>query len=510
MLSVAQLKKMISEGEGFVVEFKKNSDRLSADVFETVASFSNRYGGHIILGVSDNGEILGVNRNTVEGMKKNFVNQLNNPEFMVPSLFLNLEEIEVDGKLLLYTYIPVASQMVMMGTKIFDRAEDADLDIGRSVDLVANLARRKSNAFTERELFPYVTEKELRIEELMPKVRNRTRRIPNHPWIEMSDMEIMKSAGLYEDDWRMGRKGYNLAAILLFGRDEVIRSCTPNYLTDAIFRDKNPDRYDDRLVVTSNLILAYSTLMDFIAKHTNDKFFLLGDRRVSVRDLIAHEIVSNSLAHRDYASAFPAKIVVEKDKIWSENWNRAQRVGDIDPESFKPYPKNPLIAMFFTNIGYADQLGSGVRNLFKYTRIYSGCDPKLIEDDVFKTIVPFATGVVNDDIGVVNNGNGVANTELNDTEKNRREASGKRRGKTGGKQAENRRKTGGILTTNDEKFFKQLEPHLSKGEWITAKMVEEIIGKSNSIAKGLLARLVSARLLEADGTTKGKRYRPLN
>ena len=47
-----------------------------------------------------------------------------------------------------------------------------------------------------------------------------------------------------------------------------------------------------------------------------------------------------------------------------------------------------MIANFFRNIGYADQLGSGVRNLFKYSRLYSGEDPEFIEGDIFKIIVP--------------------------------------------------------------------------------------------------------------------------
>lgn len=53
-----------------------------------------------------------------------------------------------------------------------------------------------------------------------------------------------------------------------------------------------------------------------------------------------------------------------------------------------PNSKNPLIASFFRNIGYADQLGSGVRNLFKYSKYYSGQEPKFIEGDVFRIIVP--------------------------------------------------------------------------------------------------------------------------
>ena len=50
-----------------------------------------------------------------------------------------------------------------------------------------------------------------------------------------------------------------------------------------------------------------------------------------------------------------------------------------------------LILLYFSDsvhIGYADQLGSGVRNLFKYSRLYSGEDPEFIEGDIFKIIVP--------------------------------------------------------------------------------------------------------------------------
>ena len=54
-------------------------------------------------------------------------------------------------------------------------------------------------------------------------------------------------------------------------------------------------------------------------------------------------------------------------------------------EAFSPYPKNPLLASFFVNIGRADTLGSGMRNLYKYTKLYSHAEPILTEGDVFKT-----------------------------------------------------------------------------------------------------------------------------
>ena len=168
----------------------------------------------------------------------------------------------VDGKLVLYVYVPISSQVELCSGKIFDRIGDADVDITKSTDLAANLYRRKSSMFTEREVFPYVTEKELRLD-LMPGVRRMAlSHFPKHPWEKMSDMDILKSARLYEEDWRTGKKGFNLAAVLLFGRDDVIHSCVPGYVTDAIMRRVNLDRYDDRLMVETNLIESYDLLMD--------------------------------------------------------------------------------------------------------------------------------------------------------------------------------------------------------------------------------------------------------
>lgn len=204
----------------------------------------------------------------------------------------------------------------------------------------------------------------------------------------MNDMELLKSAGLYEKDRKTGKEGYNMACILLFGTKEAILSCVPGYKTDAIYRVENMDRYDDRLIIENNLIESYDLLMGFVAKHTNDKFFLIDNINMSFRSIIAREIVSNLLVHREFASAFPAKLIIEKDKIYTENWNRAQRIGRIEPQDFTPYPKNPILANFFMNIGYADSLGSGVRNLYKFTKIYSGGEPDLEEGDIFKLTVP--------------------------------------------------------------------------------------------------------------------------
>ncbi|MCM1210120.1 MAG: putative DNA binding domain-containing protein [Blautia sp.] len=410
-MTIEKLEELLRAGEGFTIEYKECVNGLNNSVYETVCSFSNRYGGYMLLGVKEvdnKGMVIGVNPNCIMDMKKNFVNMLNNPQKIHPSLYLNLEEIEYLGKKVLWVYIPVTSQIEFCNGKIFDRNEDADQDVSTSADLVASISNRKSATYTERIIFPYATADDLCMDFIGKARQMAVNKYKEHPWKNMSDMELLKSAGLYEKDRKTGKEGYNMACILLFGTKEAILSCVPGYKTDAIYRVDNMDRYDDRLIVASNLIESYDLLMEFIAKHTNDKFFLIDNVNMSVRSAIAREIVSNLLVHREFASAFPAKLIIEKNRIYTENWNRAQRVGKIEPQDFTPYPKNPILANFFVNIGYADSLGSGVRNLYKYTKIYSGGEPDLEEGDIFKLTVPIANLE-----NIVTENNGLSKRQMN-------------------------------------------------------------------------------------------------
>jgi len=128
--------------------------------------------------------------------------------------------------------------------------------------------------------------------------------------------------------------------------------------------------------------------MEFARKHLSDKFFLENTNRVSLRNIISREMISNTLMHREFTSSFVAKFVIESNRMYIENANRSVKVGYITPENLEPNPKNPLIASFFRNIGYADTLGSGTRKLYKYSEYYSGKYPELEDGDIFRITVP--------------------------------------------------------------------------------------------------------------------------
>ena len=320
-------------------------------------------------------------------MVKNFIKTVSNPEIINPTVYLSPEILEYEGKQIIHIHIPSSSEVHSCKKVIYDRVDDADVKV-TATSQIAALYIRKQNIFTEKKVYPYVREDDLRLD-LLPRIRQRAvNRFQDHEWKNMSDTELLRSAGLFGEDKETGKQGYNLAAVMLLGRDDVIRSINPVYRTDAILRKINLDRYDDRIIVQTNLIESYDLLVQFAEKHLLDKFYLEDDTRVSLRGVIVREILVNTLIHREFTSPYFAKFIIEKDKMYTENANRATNSGVITPDNFEPNPKNPIIAAFFRNIWLADELGSGVRRLYRYVPRYSGKEPELIDGDIFRIIVP--------------------------------------------------------------------------------------------------------------------------
>lgn len=318
-------------------------------------------------------------------------------------MYLPVDEFEIDSKTILHVYVPESSQVHNTNRRIFDRNEDGDFDITDNTDLVAAMYIRKQREYTENTVFPYATASDLK-QELIDRARiMATNRNPHHPWERMTNEEILRRAGLYKKNLQTGESGYTLACILLFGTDEAILSALPHHKTDAIYRVKETDRYDDRDDIRCNLIESYDRLMAFIEKHVDDKFYMENEIRVSARNKLFREVIANMLIHREYSNAYPAKLIIEKDCVKTENGNKARGLGAISLTDFVPYPKNPVIASVFKEIGWAEELGSGMRNIVKYSKVYSGTIPEFIDGDVFKTKISLngtVNGTVNDTVNV--------------------------------------------------------------------------------------------------------------
>jgi len=139
----ANLRQLLEQGEGISVEFKKATNQLPDNFFETVCSFLNRNGGTILLGISDDKTIEGVNPNSADLLCKNIANLSNNQQKLFPSFLIEPTIVEYEDKILIHAFVPISSQVHRCNNKIFDRSADGDFEI-KSDAQIKNLYTRKN------------------------------------------------------------------------------------------------------------------------------------------------------------------------------------------------------------------------------------------------------------------------------------------------------------------------------------------------------------------------------
>ena len=431
-MNMKELQSIFTIGETVAVEFKRCGNGIENDTYETVCSFLNRFGGELFMGVLDDGTVVGVPEKAAPDMVKNFIKVVSNPVLFSPTTYLIPEIIKYDeNHTIIHVHIPPSAEVHSYKKVIYDRVDDADVKV-TATGAIAQMYIRKQNIFTEKKIYPYAKMEDLRLD-LLPKIRIMAQNHAGgqHPWTTMDDQELLKSAGLYGRDIVTGEEGFNLAAIMLLGKDDVILNVAPTYVTDALVRKVNVDRYDDREIIKTNLIESYSQLLDFGRKNLPDKFFL------------------------------------------------------------EPNPKNPLIASFFRNIGYADQLGSGVRKLFKYSKYYSGKDPLFVEDDVFRIIVPL-DDAYSFDYGIEAGSSKVI--ESNNADKMPINAD---------KMPINAGKTLVNSLSAQQNSIIQFAKETGS---IKSRQVEELLGVKQRRARRILGELVNMGILERQGAYKSTEY----
>lgn len=108
---------------------------------------------------------------------------------------------------------------------------------------------RKQGHYSERTVYPWVTRDDLEMD-LFDVVREALgANDADHPWLSLTDDELLGAARLYGRDQTTGERGFNLAAVALLGKEETLLDVMPLYRTDA------------------NLVRAYDELVDLPPVH---------------------------------------------------------------------------------------------------------------------------------------------------------------------------------------------------------------------------------------------------
>lgn len=349
MIKKTDFLKLGKSGESNKLEFK---EVFNESIFKTISAFANSYGGVIIVGVGDKGEINGIEID--DKTYQNIINGVVNKLGIAP----NFEIFEVDGKSILK--IDVIKSEIPISFE------------GRYYKRVGNTTRQMNfeelKRFFQRDIrWERLSERDFKIDEIdVHSVRNflRTARANGRLAVFNVDEpieEVFEKLGLTEN----GK--INNAGMLLFGKNPQKYF---DYARVRVVRLKDDITIIGDRWIEGNLFNQFRETEEAIKNFINVRYEIKGFEREDIWDYpleAIREAIANALLHRDYLRPINVQIKVYDDRILFYN------VGGLPEDwvteklltSHTSIPRNPTIFNIFYLAGVVESVGSGIERMMK-------------------------------------------------------------------------------------------------------------------------------------------------
>lgn len=146
--------KALKSGESAMVEFKRCVwGGPETDTFETICSFANHTGGHLYLGVEDDGTVRGVPAAACKNIERNIANVTANLKLFSPAILVETEHFVYRDKTFIHIWVPMNSSVVRYKNVVYDRVADADVRITSEMQ-ISQMYLRKQQIFIEQRILP--------------------------------------------------------------------------------------------------------------------------------------------------------------------------------------------------------------------------------------------------------------------------------------------------------------------------------------------------------------------
>jgi ATP-dependent DNA helicase RecG len=222
-----KIRSFIGKKESTWLEFKESKQAMPSNLFESICAFLNREGGIILLGINDNGNLVGVDDDRLEDIKKNIISSSNDPFCLNPPFLLHPQSFNIDGYNILVINIPQHSQVFKHGNFVYYRENDCDIPIS-DVSRLTQIQLNKQTFYTESTIYSalnYSDFDETLFEKARALIKNEN---PAHPWLKVSNERLLELANFKRKDFQSGAECYTLASAVVFGKDQTIQQILPS------------------------------------------------------------------------------------------------------------------------------------------------------------------------------------------------------------------------------------------------------------------------------------------
>ncbi|SBT07996.1 conserved hypothetical protein [Candidatus Accumulibacter aalborgensis] len=384
-MTLDQILARLDIGEDQDVEFKCADGGLPKSLWESLSAFANTEGGTIVLGVVESGdqhEIAGVR--TPSRLIKAFWDSHNNPQKLNAPICIDrdVSVASIDGKDMVIVQVPRATRtqrpIFINGNPLagtFKRNFEGDY---RCTDIeVRQMLRDASDEPQDAGIFEGFGLADLDAATLKA-FRNRFgSREPDHPFLALDDIELLRQLGGWRRERVSGRDGLTMAGLLMFGAERSLLDASPHYHLDyqEQLSDDPEQRWTFRLTVDGkwapNLFnfyyRVYPRLVDGLAVP-----FKLDDRATRVDETHVHEALRealvNTLVHADHQSSRPITVIKRRDAFVFFNPGTLRIPREALYQGGVSDPRNPSLQKMFQMLGLGEKAGSGFQKILRAWR----------------------------------------------------------------------------------------------------------------------------------------------
>jgi ATP-dependent DNA helicase RecG len=365
-MEASQLLEIASHGEDSKHQFKANVTNPKS-LSEELVAFSNSGGGHIFIGVSNDGTFSGL---TIEDMNRlNLLVSNTSTNNVKPPINLHTENISAPGGLVMIISVPDGLSKPYMDNegaiwvksgsdkrKVTSREEiqrmfqSAGLIHGDEIP-VGGMTIADLDVDFFRDFF------EKRFDDSLEK-----QNIPLSKLLE--NMNLMKGGNL------------NVSGALLFAKNPSFR--LPAFIIKAVSypgTEISENRYLDSRDISGKISDMFHQSMSFALgniKHEQQDQGINSPGSPEIPRIVFEELVANSLIHRDYFISAPVRIFIFTNRI--EIISPGHLPNNLTVENIKlgnSITRNPILASFASHLLPYRGLGNGIIRALK---VYSNID----------------------------------------------------------------------------------------------------------------------------------------
>ncbi len=373
--------------ESSTLELKRGMPQNS-QIVKTAIAFCNTNGGKIIIGVADDGKILGLLDTDIEDATERLETAIFDSctPHIIPKIYAQRFS---DKSVLIIEILEGMNKPYYLHTEGVDKGTYVRLGrhtIHATPEMIQELTWQSRGIDYEKTPIFSAPLAELDSKSIENFLKNR-----KNSGMATLDEQILKSYGLTSYD--QSRQYPSVAGILLFGRKPQ------TYFSESIvicsqFKGNSGRETIATVDCEGTLFNQFKQAFEFIISRLYKSFTIDSLKRkeeLEIPEVAIREALLNIIVHRNYHLKSPSKIAIYEDRI--EFFSPGRFPGPFIKENILSgitYLRNPAICKVLREANYVEKLGSGLITIFNSYEEYGLETPQLIGDagDYVKCILP--------------------------------------------------------------------------------------------------------------------------